>query len=210
MRDAHDAVLVRARGCRAPARRREEVEVGSFAAAAPDRPAHSPVLWPSASTRPSPRPRVRRGGARRFAAPARATSRSVDAQFPRIQQQARAREHVAGEELRVTAVEDVAVLVADLAARGEEIRQLRRLLAGRRPKRVKPDERSENPAPGRKRDAATCTRVNGVAFASFTITIVALQLRAARCAAAQALHLEVALRPKSQPQPTVARRSRGS
>ena len=47
------------------------------------------------------------------------------AAVPRIQQDARTREHVAGEKLQVTAIQDVAVFVADLAARGVEIRQAR-------------------------------------------------------------------------------------
>ena len=48
------------------------------------------------------------------------------AHFPRVQQQAGAREHVARQQLRVAAVEDVAILVADLASGGEKIRVPRR------------------------------------------------------------------------------------
>ena len=44
------------------------------------------------------------------------------ANLPRIQQQAGAGEHVAGEEFGISAFEDVAVFIADLAAGGEEIR----------------------------------------------------------------------------------------
>ena len=53
------------------------------------------------------------------------------ADLPRIQQQAGAGEHVAGEELRVTAFEDVAVFIADLAAGGVEVWISRRRAGGR-------------------------------------------------------------------------------
>jgi hypothetical protein len=90
------------------------------------------------------------------------------ANFPRIEQQAGAGEHVAGEELRVTAFEDVAVFIADLASGGVEVR----ILAGvpeAAPKRAKPPRPPKRPLPGSNRDAATWTRANGLLWASLTV-----------------------------------------